>query len=65
MKQLYGRKGAEPELNIVLLEVGNLGSDMKFDRFYELGNVTIYEQTPPELVAERIGCGCDQQSADE
>ena len=54
MKQLYGRKGAEPELNIVLLEVGNLGSDMKFDRFYELGNVTIYEQTPPELVAERI-----------
>ncbi len=41
-------------MNIVLLEVGNLGSDMKFDRFYELGNVAIYDQTPVELIPERI-----------
>ena len=49
-----GRKEAKQELNIVLLEVGNLGKDMKFDRFSELGNVTIYQQTPLELLPERI-----------
>ncbi len=42
-------------MKIVFLEADNLGPDMVFDRFSELGEVTIYGQTPDELIAERIG----------
>lgn len=41
-------------MNIVFLEADNLGSDMNFDRFSQLGEVTIYKETAPEQVAERI-----------
>jgi glycerate dehydrogenase len=41
-------------MNIVFLEAGNLGEDMRFDRFFELGEVNVYSQTPDELIAERI-----------
>lgn len=41
-------------MNIVFLEAGSLGEDMKLDRFFELGNVTVYGETPKELVPERI-----------
>lgn len=42
-------------MKIVFLEAENLGEDMVFDRFSEFGEVTIYKQTPKELIAERIG----------
>ncbi len=42
-------------MKIVFLEADNLGPDMVFDRFSELGEVTIYGQTPDELIAKRIG----------
>ena len=41
-------------MNIVFLEADNLGSDMDLKRFFELGEVTIYGQTPEELIPERI-----------
>ena len=41
-------------MKIVFLEADNLGKDMNFDRFSELGEVTIYGQTPCELIPERI-----------
>lgn len=41
-------------MNIVFLEADNLGSDMDLNRFFELGEVTIYGQTPVELIPERI-----------
>lgn len=42
------------EMNIVFLEADNLGTDMKFERFFELGEVVVYGQTPEELIPERI-----------
>ena len=41
-------------MKIVFLEAGNLGEDMRFDRFFELGEVNVYSQTPEEMIAERI-----------
>ncbi len=41
-------------MKIVFLEAGNLGDDMRFDRFFELGEVNVYSQTPEEMIAERI-----------
>lgn len=41
-------------MNIVFLEADNLGADMNLDRFFELGEVRIYGQTPVELIPERI-----------
>lgn len=41
-------------MKIVFLEVSNLGADISVERFRELGEVTVYGQTPIELVAERI-----------
>lgn len=41
-------------MKIVFLEADNLGSDMNFDKFSQLGDVTIYGETAPEQVAERI-----------
>ncbi len=41
-------------MNIVFLEAGNLGDDMRFDRFFELGEVQVYTQTPEDKIAERV-----------
>lgn len=41
-------------MKIVFLEVGNLGDDMDFEQFRQLGEVVFYETTPDELVRERI-----------
>lgn len=41
-------------MNIVLLERDTLGKDISLDCFNELGNVTSYDQTKPEEIAERI-----------
>ncbi len=41
-------------MKIVFLEAGNLGEDMRFERFFELGDVNVYSQTPEEMIAERI-----------
>ncbi|MDO4322892.1 MAG: D-2-hydroxyacid dehydrogenase [Lachnospiraceae bacterium] len=41
-------------MKIVFLEAGNLGEDMRFDRFFELGEVAVYSQTSEEMIAERI-----------
>lgn len=41
-------------MKLVFLEADNLGEDMKFDRFFELGEVVVYGQTPEELIQERI-----------
>ncbi len=41
-------------MKIVFLEADNLGPDLVFDRFSELGEVTIYGHTPTELIPERI-----------
>lgn len=41
-------------MKLVFLEADNHGEDMKFDRFFELGEVVIYGQTPDELIEERI-----------
>lgn len=46
--------GEDLGMNIVFLEADNLGADMKLDRFFELGEVRIYGQTPVELIPERI-----------
>lgn len=42
-------------MKIVFLEIGNLGDDLDFEQFKELGEVEFYETTPDELVTERIG----------
>lgn len=42
------------QMNIVFLEAGNLGDDMKLDRFFELGDVAVYSQTEESQIAERI-----------
>ena len=44
----------EKSMKLVFLEADNLGEDMKFDRFFELGEVVVYGQTPEELIPERI-----------
>ena len=41
-------------MNIVFLEADNLGEDMRFDRFFELGEVQVYTQTPEDKIAERV-----------
>ncbi len=41
-------------MNIVFLEADNLGEDMRFDRFFELGEVTVHGETPEELIPERV-----------
>lgn len=41
-------------MKLVFLEAANLGEDMTFDRFFELGEVVVYGQTPEELITERI-----------
>lgn len=41
-------------MKLVFLEADNLGDDMRFERFSELGEVVIYGQTPDELIEERI-----------
>lgn len=46
-------------MKIVFLESDNLGSDMDFDQFSKLGEVTIYKETAPEEIAgAHCGCGC-------
>jgi lactate dehydrogenase-like 2-hydroxyacid dehydrogenase len=42
-------------MKIVFLEIGNLGDDLNFEQFKQLGEVKFYETTPEELVTERIG----------
>ena len=34
-------------MNIVFLETDTLGTDMNFDRFSELGEVTLYKRSSP------------------
>ncbi len=41
-------------MKIVFLEADSLGSDMDLEKFFELGDVTIYGETTPEQVPERI-----------
>ena len=41
-------------MEIVFLETISLGEDMDLSRFDELGHVTKYEDTPTELVPERV-----------
>ena len=41
-------------MKIVFLEADNLGEDMHFEKFFELGEVNVYGQTPDELIPERI-----------
>lgn len=41
-------------MKIVFLEAESLGDDISFERFFELGEVDVYGQTPAELIAERI-----------
>lgn len=49
---MSGRKGIK--MKIVFLEAECLGEDMKFDRFFELGEVVVYGKTDEEQIAERI-----------
>ena len=41
-------------MRIVFLEAETLGDDMRFDRFFELGEVEVYGKTDVSMVAERI-----------
>lgn len=41
-------------MELVFLESGNLGDDIDLSPFGDFGNVVIYEQTPLELIKERI-----------
>ena len=40
--------------NIVILERNSVGSDVSVSMFEELGNVTAYETTTPDQIAERV-----------
>lgn len=54
LQWIDGECEEEEEVKIVFLESDNLGSDMDFDQFSRLGEVTIYKETAPEEIAERI-----------
>lgn len=41
-------------MNIVFLETDTLGTDMNFDRFSELGEVTLYKRSSPRENPLRI-----------
>lgn len=41
-------------MKITMLDASTLGSDIDFDMITSLGEVKIYDKTPPELTAERI-----------
>ncbi|MBP3360142.1 MAG: hydroxyacid dehydrogenase [Clostridia bacterium] len=42
-------------MKITMLDASTLGSDLDFDMITRLGEVKIYDKTPSELTAERIG----------
>ncbi|MBR5783133.1 MAG: hydroxyacid dehydrogenase [Clostridia bacterium] len=41
-------------MKISVLDAGTLGADVDLSPFYALGEVELFETTPPEMVAERI-----------
>ena len=41
-------------MKIAVLDAKTLGEDLDLSPLYEVGDVTVYDTTPPELVAERL-----------
>ena len=48
------KKERENFMNICVLDAATLGEDLDLFPLSQVGNVTVYQQTPPELVRERI-----------